>query len=144
MIDVTGTTEYGYYPVVSRTLGAGRLAYEDGPLSGTVDKIEHLYDELGREVTCKIDGVAATKSFDSLSRVTAETNALGTFNYGCLGNSAMLTSGTNPNGQVTVYQYYPSVSGSGGGNNSRRYPDGSVYNVESGTGFVTRRDARIY
>ena len=85
------------------TLGANQLASVDGPLPN--DTITYGYDELGRRISTAINGVASAVSFDAAGRVTAETNALGSFTYAFDGDSFRRTSETFPNGQTTAWSY---------------------------------------
>ena len=102
--DGTGSTRYQYYPVTSPpSLGAGRLAGVDGPLTNAT--IRYVYDELGRHVSTTIDGVASTRTFDAAGRVVGEGNALGSFSYGYDGPSGRLVSEAFPNGQAVDLAY---------------------------------------
>lgn len=104
MIDGTGTTHYEYIPInVAPTLGAGRLASVEGPLSN--DTITFTYDELGRRVTRAIDGVSASKTYDAGGRISSITNALGVFNYTYDGHSSRIASIAYPNGQTAEFSY---------------------------------------
>ena len=110
VLDGTGTTTYAYRPVtVPPSLGAGKLASVDGPL--TDDTIEYGYDELGR-VTGRQIGSSAntqTQAFDSLGRLTTLTNPLGAFTYTYDGNTGRPASLLYPNGQQTTWSYYDNV-----------------------------------
>jgi RHS repeat-associated protein len=104
MTDGTGTTTYGYVPVSSPpTLGAGKLASEDGPLPN--DTITYGYDVMGRTARIAINGVAATKSFDAAGRLAGESNALGAFSYSYDGSSPRLASELFPNGETGTWTY---------------------------------------
>jgi RHS repeat-associated protein len=104
MTDGTGTTLYQYYPITTPpSLGAGRLASVDGPL--TNDTITYVYDELGRRTSTAINGVATTRTFDAAWRVVGESNALGSFGYGYDGPSSRLVSESFPNGQTAALAY---------------------------------------
>jgi RHS repeat-associated protein len=109
MTDGTGTTTFAYHPIaVPPQLGAGRLTSIDGPLSGDTDKITLSYDELGRVVRQEINGAAnvRTQGFDSLYRLTNETNALGTFAYGYDGVTSRPKTISYPaTGQATTFDY---------------------------------------
>ncbi len=124
MLDGTGTTTYAYHPVTPGQLGAGQVASVDGPLAN--DTITYAYDELGRASSRAIDGVAAATVYDALGRTTSDTNVLGTFTYGYVGNSSRLASVTYPNGQTSAYSYF----GHGGDDRLQtmhhRYPNGST------------------
>jgi RHS repeat-associated protein len=104
MTDITGTTRYSYIPI-SPTLmkGAGQLASVDGPQ--TDDIITYSYDELGRVVARGINGVTSSVVFDANSRVTSETNALGTFIHTYDGATRQRLSTSYPNGQTTTFSY---------------------------------------
>jgi RHS repeat-associated protein len=103
--DSTGTTAYTYNLVnVSPTLGAGKLASMDGPLSN--DTITYYYDELGRVTNRAINGVAETVAFDALGRLTVLTNALGRFTNVYEGVSARISTNYYPNGQKTDFIYF--------------------------------------
>jgi RHS repeat-associated protein len=90
-------TRYGYYPVSSNTLGAGRLRYTTNWLSNF--PVEFGYDELGRVTSEKIyaGGVYPypyneTRTFDVLGRLTNVNNALGSITYYYDGASTRLSS----------------------------------------------------
>jgi RHS repeat-associated protein len=86
MIDGSGTTTYGYNPIsLTPTLGAGQLGSIDGPLAN--DTITFGYDELGRAINRSINGAANSQSwaFDSLGRLSGNTNKLGGFAYTYVG-----------------------------------------------------------
>jgi RHS repeat-associated protein len=104
MADGSGKTIYSYYPItVPPALGAGELATIDGPL--TNDTITHVYDELGRQVSTAIDGIAVRTQLDAAGRPISVTNALGIFNYSYEGPSFRVTSQSAPNGQVANWVY---------------------------------------
>ncbi len=108
MTDGTGTTSYAYSPAWvsgSPITGGNRLHTETGPLGSTA-AITYTYDELGRATATSINGVGSNVTYDSLSRVTGATNALGSFSYGYDGVTPKLTSITYPNGQSTSYSYF--------------------------------------
>src|ERR1051326_8247911 len=108
MADGTGTTTYGYNPInVPPTFGAGQLASIDGPL--TNDTITFGYDQLGRVPTRAVNGMANAASwiFDSLGRVSSNTNKLGTFNYGYVSVTERLNSMSYQDGESTIYSYFP-------------------------------------
>ncbi len=110
VVDGTGTTTYAYHPVTAPpSLGAGKLASVDGPL--TDDTIEYSYDELGRVVSRQIGSSAntQTQAFDTLGRLTTLTNPLGAFTYTYDGNTGRPTSLLYPNGQQTTWSYYDNV-----------------------------------
>jgi YD repeat-containing protein len=90
MVDGIGTTSYTYHP--AGTLGTGQVASVDGPL--TDDTIAYVYDELGRVVERAVNGAANAVAwqFDTLGRVTRETNPLGTFAYTYDGVTGRLAS----------------------------------------------------
>ncbi|HJV91536.1 MAG TPA: hypothetical protein VJ623_14595 [Holophagaceae bacterium] len=100
----TGTTTYTYNPVTTTpALGATRLATVTGPMPNS--DISYGYDELGRVASRSIHGVAETRAFDALGRLSTVTNPLGTFGYTYDGATNRLLKMTYPNGQVTNYSY---------------------------------------
>ena len=64
------------------------------PLSN--DTITLGYDQLGRVVSRAINGVAESVAFDTLGRLEAVTNPLGTFNYSYVGVTERLQSLSYP------------------------------------------------
>jgi RHS repeat-associated protein len=106
MVDGTGTTTYGFHPVGSTPqLGSGRLATVNGPLNN--DIITYAYDERGRVVSRAVNGAAVTYEYDALGRIFTENNVLGTFSYQYEGVTSRLRTVTYPNGQTSIYAYYP-------------------------------------
>jgi RHS repeat-associated protein len=104
MVDGTGTTSYAYQTVTpAPNLGAGQLASVDGPLPN--DTISYGYDELGRRNSMSIDGLARKANFDAASRMSSETNALGSFGYAFDGPSSRMLSETFPNGMNATRSY---------------------------------------
>jgi len=104
MQDGIGTTTYSYNPITSPpTLGAGRLASVGGPLANST--VTYAYDAVGRAVQEVVDGDASTRMFDAGSRITALSNALGSFAYSYDGNSMRLSSMNFPNGQNVGMTY---------------------------------------
>ena len=104
MADGIGLTTYAYNPITSPpALGAGRLASVAGPL--TNDTVAYEYDELGRPVQTTIDGVVSTRTFDAASRLTGESNGLGSFTYSYDGSSDRVVSQGAPNGQTAAIGY---------------------------------------
>lgn len=101
MTDGTGTTSYNYD-------AAGRLTWEDGPL--TADAITTEYDALGRVRTRTFNNDAATTTitlYDDLGRLQSFSGPLGTFTYGYRSViSFRMTSMVYPNGQTTTVGYY--------------------------------------
>jgi RHS repeat-associated protein len=108
MIDGTGQTTYAYKPVTVSppTLGANQLNTIDGPL--TSDLITFNYDELGRVINRKINGTAnsQTWAFDSLGRLSNNTNKLGTFTYAYVGVTDRLDTLTYPGGGYNAHYSY--------------------------------------
>jgi RHS repeat-associated protein len=108
MVDGTGTTAYGYYPVTT-SLGSGMLQTVNGPL--TDDTITYFYDELGRVSRRDVNGSANTVlyGYDALGRMNAQGNLLGQFQFGYDGPTSRLLKVTYPNGQVSDYTYEPNA-----------------------------------
>jgi RHS repeat-associated protein len=108
MIDGTGTTTYGYFAVAAPpTLGAGRLASVDGPL--TNDTVSYTYDELGRMASRGLSGFASTYAYDVLGRMVTQGSPVGNFTYAYDASSPRPLSLAYPNGQTTQYAYFPNV-----------------------------------
>ena len=109
MTDGIGVTTYGYNPITTSTLGAGKLASVDGPLAD--DTINYTYDELGRTTGQSINGTANASSvqFDSLGRVQAATNVLGAFGYTYVNNTGRIDHLDYPNGQKVQYAYFDNL-----------------------------------
>jgi RHS repeat-associated protein len=107
MTDGTGVTAFTYHPVTptTGTLGAGRLATVDGPL--TDDTLGYSYDALGRLAGRTINGTAnsLTRSYDALGRLDLETNVLGSFDPAYAGHSGRATSVSMPGGLSMAYGY---------------------------------------
>jgi len=102
MTDGTGLTTYSYKSV--GVLGGTQLASVDGPLGN--DTITYDYDELGRAIGRAINGTGLTLTLDTLGRLATETNPLGTFTYGYVGQTSRIASATYPNGQTSTYSYF--------------------------------------
>lgn len=100
--DGTGTTTYSYHPV--ETFGALQVAAVDGPLDN--DTITYTYDELGRVVSRSINGVASSRIYDALGRVTSETNPMGTFTATYVRVTDRLNTLRYPNGQSATFDYF--------------------------------------
>jgi len=104
MSDGTGTTRFAYHPIGPvPILGAGRLASVTPPM--THGMTTFAYDELGRQVSRSVDGIAETKRFDALGRLTGLVNGLGSFAYAYHGATDRISMMTFPNGQTTHYTY---------------------------------------
>ncbi|MCW5824878.1 MAG: LysM peptidoglycan-binding domain-containing protein [Cyanobacteria bacterium TGS_CYA1] len=96
------------------TTGAGMLATVHNNVIANSD-ITYLYDSLGRTTNRSINGSSNSINwlYDQMSRVTQETNALGTFNYNYVDNTAGSSKGVTrlasvnyPNGQTTKYDWF--------------------------------------
>jgi RHS repeat-associated protein len=108
MQDGIGTTMYTYNPITSTpALGAGQPASDSGPLPNST--VTYQYDQLGRAVSCAINGVATATTYDVLDRPSVVTNALGSFQYSYVDATARLASEGYPNGQTNLYTYYNNV-----------------------------------
>ena len=88
MTDGTGTTTYQYYPV--QVLGALQLQQETGPFQNAT--IAYQYDKLGRLASRTVDSSVESFNYDDLGRLIADTNDLGRFNLGYLGETSQITS----------------------------------------------------
>ena len=114
-----GTYTYTYNPYITDpfgtpTTGGGMLATV---LNSTIANAttSYSYDALGRTTNRQINGSAnsVTWNYDAMSRVTSETNALGSFGYhyvddltGSSKGTTRLSSINYPNGQVTNFGWY--------------------------------------
>jgi RHS repeat-associated protein len=111
MSDGSGPTQYSYNPItVPPVLGAGQLASIDGPLAN--DTITFGYDQLGRVTNRSINGTANAESwvFDSLGRMSSDTNNLGAFNYTYVGVTNRLQTLTYPAATATAnYTYFDNL-----------------------------------
>lgn len=106
MTDGTGVTTYNYYPVAAGQLGAGMLSSVSNSFIGPTSVINYNYDELGRITNRSINGASEQWTFDNLGRVTASTNALGSFSSAYVGPTALVATNFYPNGQETIFSYY--------------------------------------
>lgn len=108
MVDGTGTTAYGYYPIATPpVLGAGQLQTVDGRLAN--DTITYSYDEVGRRVSRSLNGVSSGITYDTLGRSNSAANALGAFTYGYVGVTPRLDSLSYPNGHTVGFGYFPNA-----------------------------------
>jgi RHS repeat-associated protein len=99
------TNQFTYHAITgSASPGAGSLATADGQF--TNDTITYSYDELGRVKDKAINSVNQTFTFDALGRVTASTNALGSFSYTYVTNTARLSKASMPNGVTNTFDYF--------------------------------------
>ena len=88
MTDGSGATNYTYQPAGS--LGALQLAQEVGPYGN--DSIGYQYDALGRLASRTVAGSTETFHYDSLNRMSTQSNALGVFNLSYLGQTRQVIS----------------------------------------------------
>jgi RHS repeat-associated protein len=101
--DATGATSFTYNQASTPpALGALKMASAKGP-SGEIDL---TYDALSRVATRTINGATETIGYDSLGRITGDTNALGAFVYAYLTNSRLVSSVQMPNGITSNYTYF--------------------------------------
>lgn len=114
-----GITSYTYNnyitnPAGTPVTGGGALQLIHNNVIPNSD-ITFQYDALGRVTNRDINSTANASSwtFDAISRVTSETNALGTFNYAYVddvsGSSkglSRLASVSYPNGQSSIFDWY--------------------------------------
>lgn len=88
MTDGTGTTSYSYVPV--GTLGALKLAQEQGPLANSA--IAYAYDALGRPLSRTVAGAGAENfGYDAIGRLVRDASDLGSFTLSYLGQTGQLT-----------------------------------------------------
>ncbi|OYV25702.1 MAG: hypothetical protein B7Z82_08070, partial [Halothiobacillus sp. 20-54-6] len=117
-----GTISYTYNPYIlpagAPTTGGGRLQLVHNNVIANSDTT-YTYDVLGRTTNRSINGASNsdTWSYDAMSRVTGESNVLGSFAYayvddvsGSSKGTTRLASVTYPNSQVTNYSWYPTVN----------------------------------
>lgn len=114
-----GTISYTYNNYVTSAgatpiLGGGKLALVHNDVIANSD-ITYSFDALGRTTNRSINGSinSIDWSYDAMSRVTSETNALGAFAYAYIDDTpgsskgeTRLASVTYPNSQVTNYDWY--------------------------------------
>jgi YD repeat-containing protein len=109
--DGIGATSFSYYSV--GVTGAGKIAGENGPLSGDIDKIAYTYDIVGRLKKTNIGPLGTENTeeatIDSLGRITALQNNLGTFGMAYIGQTNRPDSVSYPNGQKTTFDYFGST-----------------------------------
>jgi RHS repeat-associated protein len=119
--DDWGSIDYSYNNYVTSSsatpiTGGGMLQLVHNDRMANSD-ITFVYDSLGRTTNRSINGGVNSDSltFDAISRVTAETNTLGSFAYtyfddfsGSSKASSRLTSVGYPNGQSIKFSWYPS------------------------------------
>ncbi len=103
MIDGTGTTGFVYNPISANTLGAGRLATVNGPLSHSA--VQYGYDTSGRVTSVGVNGVAETYNYNPYGQLASVTNPLGTFGYQYKGSTGQLSQVNLPNGTTTALSY---------------------------------------
>jgi len=115
-----GSYSYAYNDFVTSSgatpiTGGGMLQLVHNDVIANSD-ITYVYDSLGRTTNRSINGVSnsVTWTYDAMSRVTAESNALGNFTYAYVDNNAgsskgvtRLASVTYPTNQVAKYDWYP-------------------------------------
>ena len=113
-----GTVTYSYNPYItspsSTTTGAGKVS---GITNSVISNsnVSYTYDVVGRMTNRSINGSSnsTTWAYDAMSRVTSETNPLGTFTYayvddvsGSSKGTTRLSSITYPNSQVTHFNWF--------------------------------------
>jgi YD repeat-containing protein len=111
-----GGFTYTYNPVNGSTLGANQLASLQVSGSFANYTVAYQYDEWARSIGRTVDGSAnsATWSFDSLGRVSAETNLLGSFTYAYAGATGRLQQITpSPANAPQIYFAYNDTATSG-------------------------------
>lgn len=147
MLDGIGTHTYSYYP--PGVLGALQVQTQDGPFTDPVpltDLITYTYDALGRVKTRNIGPTGTenkiTWGYDALGRVISEVNNLcpqtpapTQFSYNYVGTTGRLASVDYPNGQRTLYDYWPAVTAGQPGNSDFRLKQ--IANFGQGTDPAT-------
>lgn len=103
MVDGTGTNSYSYYAITNGQLGAGMVSSVSNSFIGSL--INYSYDALGRGTNRSINSVSEQWTYDALGRVTAFTNALGSFSNWFLGGTPLTTTNFCPNGKKTILSY---------------------------------------
>jgi RHS repeat-associated protein len=102
MTDGTGVTTYSYHQ--SEQLGAGQVASVDGPQAN--DTVTYSYDELSRQSSRSLSSATTEWTRDTLGRVTAELNPLGTFSFTYDGLTDRPLTVGYPNGQTSTFTYF--------------------------------------
>jgi RHS repeat-associated protein len=113
-----GTLSYSYNPYImpmgSPTTGGGMLEEVQNNVIPN-SAITYSFDVLGRTTNRSINGASNSInwSYDAMSRITSEQNALGTFNYAYVDDVSGSSKGTlrlasisYPNSQVTNFGWY--------------------------------------
>ena len=99
------------------TTGGGMLSLVHNTVIANSD-ISYQYDALGRTTNRSINGASNSIDwvYDAMSRVTSETNALGTFGYNYIDNTPGSSKGVTrlasinyPNNQVTNFTWFDNV-----------------------------------
>ncbi|HEY9684985.1 MAG TPA: RHS repeat-associated core domain-containing protein [Oculatellaceae cyanobacterium] len=116
-----GSYSYTYNPYIvpsgTPTTGGGMLQLVHNNVIPNSD-ITYTYDVLGRTSNRSINGSSnsVTWTYDAMSRVTAEANALGNFGYTYVDDTPGASKGTTrlasinyPNSQVTNFSWYPNI-----------------------------------
>jgi RHS repeat-associated protein len=116
-----GTISYTYNSYIApggaATTGGGQLQLVHNNVIPNSD-ITYTFDALGRTTNRSINSTSNSDSwtYDSMSRITNETNALGSFGYnyvddvsGSSKGTTRLSSITYPNSQVTNFNWYPNI-----------------------------------
>ena len=113
-----GTISYTYNPYIvpmgTPTTGGGMLATVSNNVIAN-STTAYTYDVLGRTTNRQINGSANsdTWTYDAISRITAESNTLGSFAYNYVDNTPGSSKGTTrlasinyPNSQLTTFNWY--------------------------------------
>jgi RHS repeat-associated protein len=117
-----GTISYTYNaydtPGGGAITGGGMLQKVHNNVIANSD-VTYTYDSLGRTSNRSINGVSNSVgwTYDAMSRITQEVNALGTFGYSYVDNVSGSSKGTlrlssisYPNSQTTNFSWYPTAN----------------------------------
>ncbi len=105
MRDGTGLTTYAYGPVTGGVSRSANRVVEVNT-AWTNSRVTFGYDELGRTTSRSINGSTESCVRESLGRITAASNALGSFAFSYEGISGRISRTDLPNGQSAQFAYF--------------------------------------